>query len=150
MGMLRFDHVGVVVDDLDAVGAFFLGLGFTSDGPMMVEGEVVDRINGLEGVRAEIMMVRTPDGSGTLELVKYVAPDEGQAPQALPPNRLGFRHICIEVDDLNGTVERLREKGLDLVGESQDYEDFYRLCYVRGPEGLIVELAEKLGSGGAS
>ncbi len=150
MGTLRFDHMGVVVDDLDAVGGFFLDLGFESDGPMMVDGEVVDRINGLDGVRAEIMMVRTPDGSGTLELVKYHAPVEDQLPQALPPNRLGFRHICVEVDDLNGIVDGLRAKGFDLVGEVQDYEDFYRLCYVRGPEGLIVELAQKLESGDGS
>ena len=144
MGTLRFDHVGVVVDDLDAAGAFFLDLGFESDGPMMVEGEVVDRINGLEDVRAEIMMVRTPDGSGTLELVKYHAPQDDESLRPLPPNRLGFRHICVEVDDLNGIVDGLRAKGFDLVGEVQDYEDFYRLCYVRGPEGLIVELAQKL------
>ena len=90
MGTLRFDHMGVVVDDLDAVGGFFLDLGFESDGPMMVDGEVVDRINGLDGVRAEIMMVRTPDGSGTLELVKYHAPVEDQRPAGFAAEPVGL------------------------------------------------------------
>ena len=151
--MLRFDHVGVVVDDLDTVAAFFVDLGFEREGRMLVEGETVDKINGLEGVRAELMMVRTPDGSGTLELVKYHAPtdntgDTGARP--LPSNRLGFRHIAIEVTDLNTIVAGLRDKGFDTVGEIRDYEDSYRLCYVRGPEGLIVELAEQIASEGAS
>jgi catechol 2,3-dioxygenase-like lactoylglutathione lyase family enzyme len=154
--MLRFDHVGVVVDDLDTVAAFFSDLGFEREGRMLVEGETVDKINGLEGVRAELMMVRTPDGSGALELVKYHAPtdntvdtdDTGRRP--LPPNRLGFRHIAIEVNDLNTIVAGLRDKGLDTVGEIRDYEDSYRLCYVRGPEGLIVELAEQIASQGTS
>ena len=154
--MLRFDHVGVVVDDLDTVAAFFSDLGFEREGRMLVEGETVDKINGLEGVRAELMMVRTPDGSGALELVKYHAPtdntvdtdDTGRRP--LPANRLGFRHIAIEVNDLITIVAGLRDKGLDTVGEIRDYEDSYRLCYVRGPEGLIVELAEQIASQGTS
>jgi catechol 2,3-dioxygenase-like lactoylglutathione lyase family enzyme len=146
MGMLRFDHVGVVVDDLDAVTAFFLGLGFEREGKMLVEGETVDKINGLDGVRAVIMMVRTPDGSGTLELVKYHAPADNEGAQPLPANRLGFRHIAIEVTDLNTIVDGLRNKSFDTVGEVQDYEGAYRLCYVRGPEGLIVELAERIAS----
>lgn len=154
--MLRFDHVGVVVDDLDAVAAFFLDLGFESEGRWQVEGETVDKINGLDGVRAEVMMVRTPDGSGKLELVKYHAPadttdnmdDKGAYP--LPANRLGFRHIAIEVNDLNTIVTGLRGKGFDTVGEARDYEDSYRLCYVRGPEGMIVELAERIASERAS
>jgi catechol 2,3-dioxygenase-like lactoylglutathione lyase family enzyme len=143
--MLRFDHVGVVVDDLDAAAAFFVGLGFERESAMAVEGEIVDRINGLDGVRAEIVMVRAPDGGGQLELVKYHAPADDEGPHTLPPNRLGFRHICIEITDLNEIVDRLRDEGLDTVGEVQDYGDSYRLVYVRGPEGLIVELAERLG-----
>jgi catechol 2,3-dioxygenase-like lactoylglutathione lyase family enzyme len=131
--MLRFDHVGVVVDDLDAVAAFFADLGFERDGAMLVEGEVVDRINGLDGVRADIVMVRTPDGTGKLELVKYHSPADGDGVQPLPPNRLGFRHICIEVEDLIGIVDRLRGKALEPVGEVQDYGNVYRLVYVRGP-----------------
>jgi catechol 2,3-dioxygenase-like lactoylglutathione lyase family enzyme len=142
--MLRFDHVGVVVDDLDAAVAFFVDLGFEREGGTVVEGEVVDKINGLEGVRAEIVMVRTSDGTGRLELVKYHAPADDEGPRPLPANRPGFRHICIEVGDLNSIVAGLRGKGFDTVGEVQDYGNIYRLCYLRGPEGLIVELAEKL------
>jgi len=150
MGMLRFDHVGVVVDDLEAVTAFFLALGFEREGGTLVEGEAVDKINGLDGVRAEIVMVRTPDGSGTLELVKYHAPADNTGPQPLPANRLGFRHIAIEVNDLDAIVNGLRDKGFDTVGEVCDFGDSYRLCYVRGPEGLIIEFAEKLASSEAS
>jgi catechol 2,3-dioxygenase-like lactoylglutathione lyase family enzyme len=151
MGKLRFDHVGVVVNDLDAVTAFFLGLGFECEGSrMLVEGETVDKINGLDGVRAELIMVRTPDGSGKLELVKYHTPTDNIGANALPANRLGFRHIAIEVNDLNAIVDGLRDKGFDTVGEVRDFEDSYRLCYVRGPEGLIVELAEWIASEGAS
>lgn len=148
--MLRFDHVGVVVDDLDAVAAFFLALGFEREGRGLVEGESVDKINGLDGVRAEVMMVRTPDGSGRLELVKYHAPADNKGAHPLPANRLGFRHIAIEVKDLDAIVEGLRDKGLDTVGEVRDFEDIYRICYVRGPEGLIVELDEQLASEGVS
>src|ERR671921_71800 len=128
MDMLRFDHVGVVVDDLDAAAAFFIDLGFECEGGTLVEGETVDKINGLDGVRAEVVMVRTPDRTGKLELVKYLAPADEEGPYPWPANRLGFRHICIEV------------------GEVQDYGNIYRLCYVRGPEGLIVELAEQIAS----
>jgi catechol 2,3-dioxygenase-like lactoylglutathione lyase family enzyme len=142
--MPRFDHVGVVVEDFDAVAEFFVSLGFQLERRMQLEGELIDKINGLEGVRSEIAMVRAPDGSGTLELIKYHRPADENGAQALPANRLGFRHICIEVEDLNGIVDRLRAEGLETVGEVQDYENIYRLVYVRGPEGLIVELAEKL------
>ena len=148
--MLRFDHVGVVVDDLDAAAAFFIDLGFEREGGTLVEGETVDKINGLDGVRAEVVMVRTPDRAGKLELVKYLAPADNEGPYPWPANRLGFRHICIEVNDLNAIVDRLRNQGFDTVGEVQDYGNIYRLCYVRGPEGLIVELAEQIASEGAS
>ena len=146
MGMLRFDHVGVVVDDLAAAAAFFIDLGFEREGGTLVEGETVDKINGLDGVRAEVVMVRTPDRTGKLELVKYLAPADDEGAQPWPANRLGFRHICIEVNDLNAIVDRLRNQGFDTVGEVQDYGNIYRLCYVRGPEGLIVELAEQIAS----
>ena len=144
MGTLRFDHVGVVVDDLGTAAAFFERLGFERQGATTVEGEVVDGINGLDGVRAELLFVRTPDGSGTLELIKYHAPADGHGAEAPPPNRPGFRHVCIEVDDLNAIVDGLRRDGFDTVGEVRDYGTSYRLCYLRGPEGLIVELAERL------
>ena len=115
--MLRFDHVGVVVDDLDAVAAFFLDLGFEREGGTVVQGDVVDTINGLDGVRAEIVMVRTPDRTGKLELVKYHAPPGDDRAQPWPPNAPGFRHICIEVADVDGIIAGLRDKGLDTVGD---------------------------------
>lgn len=148
--MLRFDHVGVVVDDLDAAAQFFLDLGFEREGEGLVEGEWVDKINGLDGVRAEMVMVRTPDGSGKLELVKYHAPAHNEGARPFGANRPGFRHICIEVDSVHAILDGLRDKGFDTVGEVRDYEDIYRLCYVRGPEGLIVELAERIVSEVAS
>jgi catechol 2,3-dioxygenase-like lactoylglutathione lyase family enzyme len=142
--MLRFDHVGVVVEDIDAATDFFVGLGFERDGGMQVEGEVVDRINGLDGVRAQIVMVWTPDRTGKLELVKYHAPADEDGAHASPANRPGFRHICIEVEGLNAIVDGLRASGFGTVGEVCDYGNVYRLCYIRGPEGLIVELAERI------
>jgi catechol 2,3-dioxygenase-like lactoylglutathione lyase family enzyme len=148
--MLRFDHVGVVVDDLDAAVAFFVSLGFEREGGASVEGEVVDKINGLDGVRAQFVMVRTPDRTGKLELVKYHAPADGDGPQRLPANRLGLRHICLEVDDLDTLLGGLRDRGFDTVGEVCAYGNVYRLCYVRGPEGLIVELAEKIAAARAA
>jgi catechol 2,3-dioxygenase-like lactoylglutathione lyase family enzyme len=142
--MPRFDHVGVIVDDLDAAAEFFLALGFEHGGRGMVDGEVVDKIVGLQGVRSEFLFVRAPDGSGSLELIKNHSSADAEPPRREAANRLGYRHIAIEVDDVNGAVGMLRDRGFDLVGEVQDYGTVYRLCYVRGPEGLIVELAEKL------
>ncbi|MFN8108533.1 MAG: VOC family protein [Thermoleophilia bacterium] len=145
--MLRFDHVGVIVEDLDAASAFFRSLGFERQGAMTLEDDVVvDRINGLDGVRVRMEFVRTPDGTGSLELIQYLSPVDGEAASPAPPNRPGMRHICIEVDDIDGLVARLRGDGFDTVGDVQDYGDMYRLCYLRGPEGLIVEFAEKLGA----
>lgn len=149
MSMLRLDHVGVVVHDLDSVADFFLDLGFERQGDAVVEGEVVDGINGLEGVRAEVVMVRTPDGSGQLELVKYHSPVAEEGPRSSPANRPGFRHIALEVQDLHAIVDGLRAKGFDTVGDVQNYGDSYWLCYVRGPEGLIVEFAQQITSDGA-
>lgn len=147
-GLLRLDYVGVVVDDLDAVAAFFRDLGFEREGGAVVEGEAVDKITGLDGVRAEVVMVRVPDGSGKLELVKYDAPADIEGTPPVAANRLGFRHIAIDVDDLDTIVDGLRANGFDTVGEVRDFEDIYRLCYVRGPEGLIIELAEQIIPGG--
>jgi catechol 2,3-dioxygenase-like lactoylglutathione lyase family enzyme len=110
----------------------------------------VDKVVGLDGVRAEIVMVRTLDGSGKFELIKFHAPADNEGAHPLPANRLGFRHIAIAVGDLNAIVDGLRDKGFDTVGEIRDYEDTYRLCYIRGSEGLIVELAEQIASEGAS
>jgi catechol 2,3-dioxygenase-like lactoylglutathione lyase family enzyme len=149
-GMLRLDHVCVVVDDIDAATEFFLDLGFERDGATTAEGEAVDKINGLEGVRAEIVMVRAPDRSGKLELVKYLSPPDVENPQRVPANRLGLRHVAIEVSGLDKILEGLRAKGFDTVGEVCEVGSAYRDCYVRGPEGVIVELAERIPSGQAT
>ncbi|WP_410633301.1 VOC family protein [Amycolatopsis sp. cmx-4-83] len=146
-GVRRFEHVGVIVDDLEAVTAFFADLGFEVAAPMRIEDEWVERILGLEGVRLEMVMVNAPDGSGKLELTKFHHPvdpatDSADA-QAPAVNRLGFRHIAYIVGNLDSTIERIRAKGLDTIGEIVNYENIFRMCYVRGPEGLIVELAEE-------
>jgi catechol 2,3-dioxygenase-like lactoylglutathione lyase family enzyme len=153
MSAPHLDHIGVVVDDLDAVAAFFLALGFEREDGGLVGGEWVDKIVGLDGVRAEMVFVRTPDGSGTLELVKFHSPADTTCDKGVHPwqaNRLGFRHICFQVKDIDTLVTRLRDRGYDTVGEVRDYEDIYRLCYVCGPEGLIVELAQQLTAEAAS
>jgi catechol 2,3-dioxygenase-like lactoylglutathione lyase family enzyme len=143
--MLRFDHIGVVVDDLDAVTDFFVALGFELENRWPADGEELGKIVGLAGARTEAAMVRAPDGSGKLELVKFVVPaDPDGVPAPQPANRPGFRHIAVEIKDLATVVDRLRGQGFATVGEVVDFAGAYRLCYVHGPEGLIVELAEKL------
>jgi catechol 2,3-dioxygenase-like lactoylglutathione lyase family enzyme len=141
----RMDHVGIVVDDLAAAVAFFIELGLELEGEAAVEGQWVDRVVGLDDVRVEVAMVRTPDGHGRLELTKFHTPAAvGAAPNA-PANTLGIRRIMFAVDDIEDVLARLRAHGAELVGELERYEDSYRLCYVRGPEGIIVALAEQLG-----
>jgi catechol 2,3-dioxygenase-like lactoylglutathione lyase family enzyme len=141
----RMDHVGIVVDDLPAAMAFFAELGLTLHGRVPVEGGWVDRVVGLEGVRAEIAMMETQDGHGRVELAKFHAPSGPAADRHAPSNSPGIRHISFAVDDLDAVVARLGPGGGELVGEIERYEDRYRLCYVRGPEGIIVELAEEIG-----
>ena len=118
MELLRLDHVGIVVDDLETVTAFFLSLGFEREGEAIVEGESVDKINGLDGVRAEVVMLRTPDSNGRLELAKYHAPADNEDVHHLPANRLDFRHVALEVNDLNTLVDRLRDDGFDTSARS--------------------------------
>lgn len=145
MTIQRMDHVGVVVGDLEAAIAFFVELGMELENRMPVEGRWVDRVVGLDDVRVEIAMVRTPDGHGKLELTKFHSPAVINAePENAPPNTLGLRRIMFAVDDIEDTVARLRAHGGELVGELADFEDIYRLCYVRGPGGIIVALAEQL------
>jgi catechol 2,3-dioxygenase-like lactoylglutathione lyase family enzyme len=145
MTIQRMEHVGIVVDDLAAATAFFVELGLELLGEGSVEGRWVDRIVGLDGVRVEQAMVQTPDGQGRLELVKFRSPPpQGGDPHA-PANTPGIRHVAFAVDDIDTVVAGLRARGAELVGEVVRYEDSYRLCYVRGPEGIIVELAEKIG-----
>jgi catechol 2,3-dioxygenase-like lactoylglutathione lyase family enzyme len=144
MTVLRLEHIGIVVDDLAAATAFFVALGLEVEGDASVEGDLVDRINGLEGVRADVVILRTADGSSKLELAKYRSPsyegDDGPAPANAP----GIRHILFVVDDIETSLASLRAHGGELVGELVNYEDSYWLCYVRGPAGIVVELAEKI------
>jgi catechol 2,3-dioxygenase-like lactoylglutathione lyase family enzyme len=145
MTIQRMDHVSVVVDDLEAATEFFVELGMELEGESPVEGRWVDRVVGLENVRVDIAMMRTPDGHGKLELTKFRTPRAVNAqPEDAPPNTLGIRSIMFAVEDIEDTLARLYTHGAELVGEVAQYEDHYRLCYVRGPEGMIVALAEQL------
>ena len=138
------DNVAIVVDDLEAAIAFFVELGLELDGETTVEGELVDRIVGLDGVRSDIAMMRTPDGHSRLELTKFQAPPAANAELNAPVNKLGIGRIMFAVDDIDDVVARLQGIGAELVGEVVQFEDSYRLCYLRGPEGIILALAEPL------
>ena len=140
----RMDNVGIVLDDLKAAIAFFVELGLELEGEMTVEGSWVDRVVGLDGVRNDIAMLRTPDGHGRLELIKFHAPRAITAEPNAPVNTLGIRRIMFAVDDIQDVLARLQAHGAELLGELAQYEDSYRLCYVRGPEGIIVALAEQI------
>lgn len=140
------DNVLIVVEDMDAAKAFFSALGMTLEGETTVEGAWADRVVGLENVRTDIALLRTPDGHGGIELSKFHRPAAiRHGPVEAPSNTLGMRRIMFAVDDLDATLARLRAVGATLVGEVAQYEDIYRLCFVRGPEGIVVGLAEKLG-----
>ncbi|HEU0242777.1 MAG TPA: VOC family protein [Candidatus Limnocylindrales bacterium] len=144
MATQRMDNVLIVVDDLDAAIAFFADLGLELEGRASVEGQDVDRLVGLDGVRSEIAMMRTADGHG-IELDKFHWPPAVKGERAdAPVNTLGIRRIMFAVDDLDAVLARLRSHGAELIGEVVQYEGSYRLCYVRGPEGLMVALAQKL------
>jgi catechol 2,3-dioxygenase-like lactoylglutathione lyase family enzyme len=145
MTVQRMDHVGVVVDDLEAAKAFFAELGLKLQGEGQNEGGWVDRVVGLEGVRSEVAMMETPDGHGRVELAKFHAPSGPDGDRQAPANAPGIRHLTFAVDDVDAAVASVRTRGGELVGEVENYEDIYRLCYVRGPEGIIVELAERIG-----
>ena len=144
MTIQRMDHVGVVVDDMETAQAFFVQLGMELEGEAPVEGEWVDRVNGIDGVRVDIAMMRTPDGHGRLELTKFHSPTAVNSESENAPNILGLRSIMFAVDDVDAAVAGLLAHGAELVGEVAQYQDSYRLCYVRGPEGIIVALAEEL------
>jgi len=145
MTIQHMDHVGVVVDDLAAATAFFVDLGLEVRGESAVEGDWVDRIVGLEGVRVDTAMVATPDGHGRLELSKFHAPSGPDGDRHAPANTPGIRHVTFAVDDIDAAVARTRAHGAKLVGEVERYKDVFRLCYLRGPAGIIVELAERIG-----
>jgi catechol 2,3-dioxygenase-like lactoylglutathione lyase family enzyme len=141
----RFDHVGITVADLDSVTAFFVGLGLEVDGRTFVEGEFIDVVTGIPDSRTEIVMLRTPGGGTALELSSFVRPDhEAGSPTAMA-NELGLRSVAFEVDDLGTVVDELRADGYGLVGGVGEYENFWRMAYVRGPEGIIVALAQRIG-----
>jgi catechol 2,3-dioxygenase-like lactoylglutathione lyase family enzyme len=145
MTIQRMDNVLIVVDDLEAAKAFFVELGMELEGEATNEGPSVDRVVGLNDVRADIAMMRTPDGHGRLELAKFHTPPAVRAePENAPANALGIRRIMFAVDDIDDVVARLRSHGGELVGEIAQYEDIYRLCFLRGPEGIIIGLAEQL------
>jgi catechol 2,3-dioxygenase-like lactoylglutathione lyase family enzyme len=145
MTIKRLEHVGIVVDDLAAATAFFVELGLELQGERPVEGGWVDRVVGLEGVRVDIAMMETPDGHGRVELAKFHAPSGPGGDRRAPANTPGIRHVAFSVDDIDAVVASLLGRGAELVGEVERYQDSYRLCYIRGPEGIIVELAERIG-----
>lgn len=141
----RFDHVGITVADLDTVTAFFESLGLETEGRMFVEGEFLDTVIGMTGARTEIVMLRSPDGGTALELSSFVRPEHLPGSPAAPANELGLRNVAFEVDDLQTIVDRLTAEGYQLVGGIGRYESLWRMAYVRGPEGIIVSLAERIG-----
>ncbi len=140
----RMDHVGIVVDDLAAAIEFFVALGLEPQGKGPVEGRWVDRVVGLDGVRADVAFVRTADGHGQLELTKFHTPVSQDHNRNAPANTPGIRHVAFVVEDIDAVVAGARARGVELVGDLERYEDIYRLCLVRGPEGIIVELAEQI------
>jgi catechol 2,3-dioxygenase-like lactoylglutathione lyase family enzyme len=145
MTIQRMDNVLIVVEDLEAATAFFAELGMELEGETQVEGDWADSVLGLEGVRADIAMMRTPDGHSRVELSRFHTPQAVRAePEDAPANSLGMRRIMFAVDDVDDVVARLREHGGELVGEIAQYKDIYRLCFLRGPEGIVLGLAEEL------
>ncbi|MDX8047082.1 VOC family protein [Gracilibacillus sp. S3-1-1] len=144
MRIHRIDHVGIIVNDLPSVKAFFLDFGLEMMGEGEVEGEWVERIIDLQNVKEEVVMLRTPDGEANIELVKFHTPSDEHDIQRPLANTLGIRHIAFAVEDIEALVVKLEKKGAELIGEIQNYKNAYKLCYVRGPEGIILELAEKL------
>jgi catechol 2,3-dioxygenase-like lactoylglutathione lyase family enzyme len=145
MTLKRMDNVGIVVESLDAAISFFAELGLKLEGRATIEGDWAERVTGLRPMRVEIAMMRTPDGHSRLEISRFLTPPAVADHRNAPVNALGYLRIMFGVDDIDETLARLRKRGAQLVGEVVQYEDAYRLCYIRGPEGLLIGLAEKLG-----
>ena len=147
MALLRMDNVGIVFEDLDRAIDFFTELGLELEGRMVVEGDWAGRVVGIEGMRCEIAMMRTPDGHGKLELSRFLYPDviKPEPPNA-PQNTLGLRRLMFAVDNVDETVARLKTRGAELVGDIVNYENIYRLCFLRGPESILIALAQQIGS----
>ena len=145
MNVKRMDNVGIVVKDLDAAIRFFTELGLTLEGRMPIEGEWAGRVTGVRGQRVEIAMLRTPDGHSRIELSRFDAPAVSSDHRTAPVNSLGYQRIMFAVEDIDDTLARLRKLGATLVDEVVNYENIYRLCYIRGPEGILIGLAQQLG-----
>lgn len=143
--VLSFDHIGITVADLDAATAFFVGLGLAVEGRSFVEGEFIDTVTGIPDARTEIVMLRPPGGGTAVELSSFVRPDHERGSPGAMANQLGLRSVAFEVDDLQAVVHRLARDGYGLVGGVGEYEGFWRMAYVRGPEGIIVALAQRIG-----
>lgn len=144
MAVKRMDNVGIVVEDLDAAIAFFTELGLQLEGRAPIEGDWADGVTGLRGMRVEIAMVRTPDGHSRLELSRFLAPAVAADHRVEPVNSLGYLRVMFAVDDIDDTLARLGKLGAKVVGEVVQYESVYRLCYIRGPEGILIGLAQEL------
>jgi catechol 2,3-dioxygenase-like lactoylglutathione lyase family enzyme len=144
MKIRHIDHIGINVEDLDSAKSFFTDLGFTVVGQMVMESELLDRVIGLKNAKDDLVMLKAPDGQLNIELVKFHHPKDANGIQQLAANTLGLRHLCFDVEGLDEILASLQQKGHQLVGEVQTYEDAWKLCYIRGPEGIIVELAERL------
>ena len=144
MALKRLDNIGIVVDDLELTIDFFQELGLELEGRATIEGEWAGRVTGLSDQRVEIAMMRTPDGHGRLELSRFLTPPVVADHRNAPVNALGYLRVMFAVDDIDETLDRLRKRGAQLVGEVVQYQDSYRLCYIRGPEGLLIGLAQDL------
>lgn len=145
MAIKRMDNIGIVVEDLDAVIEFFIELGLTLEGRMPIEGEWAGRVTGLRGQRVEVAMLRTPDGHSRLELSRFDTPTISSDHRAAPVNSLGYLRVMFTVEDIDDTLTRLKKLGASVVDEVVDYENTYRLCYIRGAEGILIGLAQELG-----
>lgn len=144
MKLKHVDHIGINVIDLDAAKSFFTDLGFTVVGQAVMQGELVDRVTGLKNVKDDLLMLQAPDEQLNFELVKFHNPVDEKGIQPIAANTLGLRHLCFQIEDLDDLVASLQQKGYGLMGEVQNYEDMWKLCYVRGPEGIIIEFTEQL------
>lgn len=144
MKIKHVNHLGINVDDLEGAKEFFMDFGFTVMGEMLMEGELVERVIGLKNVRDNIVMLEAPDGQFCIELVKFHNPVDPEGIRPIAANTYGLRHLAFEVEDLDGIIATMKQKGHKLVGEVQTYENSWKLCYIRGPEGILLELAEQL------
>lgn len=142
----RFDHVGITVTDLDAATRFFERIGLEVEGRSAIEGDFIDTVTGIPGSRIEIVMLRTPDGHARIELCRYLQPGPTPGNPAAMANELGLRNVCFEVEDLPAVLERVRSDGYDLVGDIGTYQDAWRMAYVRGPDGILVSLSDRVGA----